>query len=212
MSFDSLAPHYRWLETAIAGRVLQRARIAHLAALDRAERVLLVGEGPGRFLAALRTRRPEVEITVLDASAAMLRQARLADGSSRTQFVQADLTRWQAPVAAWDAVVTHCVLDCFAPATHARVVETLAAAACPQADWLLTDFTVPTTPGWRRWRARGAHALMYGAFRIATRLEARALTPPDGALSRAGFVLKSRRSFNHGLLHADHWQRAPEIR
>ena len=198
MTFDTLAPHYRWLETAIAGRVLQRARLAHLAALDRAERVLLVGEGPGRFLAALRARRPEVEITVLDASAAMLRQA--------------DLTRWQAPAAAWDAVVTQCVLDCFAPATHARVVATLARAARPQADWLLTDFTVPTAPGWRRWRARGAHALMYGAFRVVTRLEARALTPPDGALFRAGFVLKSRRSFNHGLLHADHWQRAPEIR
>ncbi len=207
MSFDTLAPHYRWLETAIAGRVLQRARLAHLAALDQANRVLLVGEGPGRFLTALRARRPKVAITVLDASAAMLREARRADPSPRTTLVQADLRSWAPPLGTWDAIVTHCVLDCFAPDSLARVVDTLASAAAPTADWLITDFTVPADRGWRRLRARGAHALMYGAFRIVTGLEARHLTPPDPFLIRAGFARVARRPFNHGLLQADHWRR-----
>ncbi len=207
MSFDTLAPHYRWLEAVIAGRILQRARLAHLAALDDAQHILLVGEGPGRFLAALRTRRPDVALTVLDASAAMLRQARRADPSPRTRFEQVDLRHWSPPTAAWDAIVTHCVLDCFAPATLGRVVATLASAAAPRATWLVTDFTLPAERGWRRLRARGAHALMYGTFRLATRLEARTLTPPDPHLARAGFSLRARRTFNHGLLQADHWQR-----
>ncbi len=209
MSFDTLAPHYRWLEAAIAGRVLQRARLAHLTALDHAHHILLVGEGPGRFLTALRARRPEAEITVLDASAAMLQQARRTDPSPRTHFVQADLRTWSAPTGAWDAIVTHCVLDCFAPSSLDDVVGTLARAATPAATWLLTDFTIPATPGWRQLRARGAHALMYGAFRIVTGLEARALTPPDSLLHRHGFALAARRSFNHGLLQADHWHRRP---
>lgn len=32
MSFDRIAPHYRWLEAILAGNVLQRARTAWLAA------------------------------------------------------------------------------------------------------------------------------------------------------------------------------------
>ncbi|WP_221029359.1 class I SAM-dependent methyltransferase [Actomonas aquatica] len=213
MSFDTLAPHYRWLEAAIAGPILQRARLAHLAVLDQAQHILLVGEGPGRFLRALRARRPDAQLTVLDASAAMLRQARRADPSPRTTLVQADLRTWtpRADAPRWDAVVTHCVLDCFAPESLHRVVNTLAAAAAPRADWLVTDFTVPPQRGWRRLRARGAHALMYGTFRLVTGLEARQLTPPDSNLQRAGFSLAARRTFNHGLLQADHWRRTEEI-
>ena len=207
MSFDTLAPHYRWLETVLAGRILQRARLAHLAALDSAQTILLVGEGPGRFLAALRARRPEAHLTVLDQSAAMLDRARQTDPSLRTDFIQADLRNWTAPVAAWDAIVTHCVLDCFSPSSLDRVVATLAAAARPTAAWIITDFIVPPQPGWQRLRARAVHALMYGAFRVATGWEARCLTPPDARLTAVGFALAARKTFNHGLLQADLWRR-----
>jgi SAM-dependent methyltransferase len=209
MSFDTLAPHYRWMEKVVAGNVLQRARLAHLAALDEAREVLLVGEGPGRFLGPLRQRRPDAHITVLDQSPAMLAQARQVDASPLTSFVVADLRSWSPLASAgWDAVVTHCVLDCFDPSTLRKVINTLASALGSQAHWLLTDFTVPKRPGWRRLRARGAHALMYGAFRLLTGLEARRLTPPEPWLSAAGFTLQQRQTFNHDLIHADHWQRA----
>ena len=210
MSFDTLAPHYRWLETALAGGVLQRARLRHLPVLDRASAALLVGEGPGRFLQALRARQPALPITVLDASAGMLTQARRADPHGPTTFVHADLRSWVPPTGAFDAVVTSCVLDCFTAKSLAHVVRQLSLAATPAADWLLTDFTVPAK-GWRRWRARRAHALMYRSFRLATRLEARELTPPDPLLQATGFTLQTRATFNHGLLHSDHWQRSSPI-
>jgi SAM-dependent methyltransferase len=206
MSFDTLAPHYRWLETALAGSVMHRARIRHLPVLDQSTRVLLVGEGPGRFLQALRARHPALPITVIDLSQGMLDQARRAAPSGPTTFLQADLRTWESPPATFDAIVTSCVLDCFTAKSLADVVPRVAQAATADAHWLLTDFTVPAH-GWRRWRARRAHALMYCSFRLATRLEARALTPPEPFLAAAGFSLKSRATFNHGLLHADHWQR-----
>lgn len=205
MSFDHLAPHYRWLERLLAGEVLQRARLAHLGKLDRAENILLVGEGPGRFLSALRTRRPGVPITVVDASAKMLEQAR-AVGPGPTTFVRSDITRDALPVAEWDAIVTHCLLDCFAPRTLSRVIDQLAAAAKPAAHWLITDFALPAS-GWRRGRAHMIHALMYRTFRAAAQLEARHWTDPACDLHRAGFQLTQRQSFNHGLIQADHWQR-----
>lgn len=206
MSFDHLAPHYRWLERVLAGGVLQEARLAHLAQLDAAENILLVGEGPGRFLAALRARRPEVPITVMDASAKMLEQAR-AVGAGPTTFVRSDVTRDALPVAEWDAIVTHCLLDCFAPATLSGVVTRLGAAARPRAHWLITDFALPAS-GWRRSRARMIHALMYRTFRATTRIGARQWTDPSANLHLVGFRLAERMPFNHGLIHADHWIRS----
>jgi SAM-dependent methyltransferase len=206
MSFDRLAPHYRWLERVLAGDVLQEGRVAHLVALDEAQNILLVGEGPGRFLAALRKRRPDVPITVLDSSPRMLAEARnIATGP--TTFECLDLTSAPLPSAQWDAVVTHCFLDCFAPPTLNRVIDNLAQATTRPATWLITDFALPAT-GWRRPRARLVHALMYRTFRITANLEARHWTDPAPFLQQQGFNLQTRQAFNHGLIHADQWQRA----
>lgn len=204
MSFDPLAPHYRWMEPLLAGRVLQRARTAHLGRLQSARRVLLVGEGPGRFLAAALRAAPAARFTCVDASVAMLRiaAANTAD-TSRVDFVHASLPAWRPP-AVYDAVVTHCFLDCFPPDTLAAVVRLLAAATAPGAVWLVTDFSIPPA-GWRRWRARAVHALMYAFFRVATRLPARRWTDPDPLLRAAGFELAARETFQHGLLRADAW-------
>ena len=206
MSFDTLAPHYRWLETALAGSVLQRARVRHIQKLDNAQNVLLVGEGPGRFLRALRARRPRVPITVLDSSTGMLRQARRGDPIGPTTFLHVDLRDWKPTPKTFDGIVTSCVLDCFSAASLSTVVEKLSYAATATADWLQIDFTIPRH-GWQRWRARRAHSLMYQSFRLATQLEARHLTPPDPLLKTTGFNLISRATFNHGLLLSDHWQR-----
>ncbi len=205
MSFDRIAPHYRWLEPVLAGGVLQRARLSHLAALDQSQNILLVGEGPGRFLAALRERQPEVQITVIDSSAHMLTLAREISVGPTT-FQQIDLAQTTLPNHQWDAVVSHCFLDCFAPDTLSRVVANLAQAATPEADWLITDFALPTE-GWRRTRARLIHGLMYRVFRAVVGLEARGWTDPTSLLSANGFHLKARNPFSHDLIVADHWQR-----
>ena len=62
MSFDRLAPHYRWMERILAGEKLQRCRTAHLDSVNTAERVLLAGEGNGRFLVHLRHTLPKAHI------------------------------------------------------------------------------------------------------------------------------------------------------
>lgn len=230
MSFDQLAPHYRWLEWLLAGRVLQRARLAHLPALDGARRVLLAGEGPGQFLAAFRARRPDADITVVDCSAAMLRIAArgvldplrnsassragnagpggtlAAPAAGNVEFIRADLRTWTPPPDAFDAIVTACVLDCFSPDTLPAVIARLARAAAAEADWLQVDFVVPPQ-GWRRARARMVHALMYATFRTVTDIEARRVTPPDRWLRSVGFRRIRSKTFSAGLIRSDHWKR-----
>ena len=211
MSFDLLAPHYGWMERVLAGPRLQRVRTTWLGELAGCRRLLVAGVGHGPDLAAVLRTHPRLHVTCLDASAGMLRQARAraqragAD-LSRLVFVHTELPAWRA-TEPFDAIATHFFLDCFPPETLAAVIATLAEAAAPGARWLISDFTVPEH-GWRRWRARAIHALMYQFFRVTTRLPARRWTNPDRLLERAGFRLVGRRTSEWGLLHADLWHRA----
>lgn len=208
MNFDRLAPHYDWLEALTAGRRLERARTAWLDALPPRGRILSVGEGHGRFAAACAARWPQAELTCVEPSPRMLARARRRVGpasAARIRWHLAELAAW-APHGSYDAVVTCFFLDCFPPEELAAAITRLAACAAPGAVWLVVDFAVPAR-GWRRWRARAVHALMYAFFRVATGLPARRWTKPDPLLRAQGFALAGRREFEHGLLRADLWRR-----
>jgi len=210
MSFDRLAPHYRWMEAVLAGPRLQRVRTTWIGALTDRRRLLVAGVGHGPALAAVLRAHPQLHITCLDASAGMLRAAqrnavRAGADRSRLQFIHASLPGWR-PTRQFDAVATHFFLDCFPPEQLRLVVDELAALATPDARWIVSDFTVPAR-GVRRWRARAVHALMYRFFRVAARLPARRWTNPDPFLEAAGFRLAGRRTSEWGLLQADLWQR-----
>ncbi|HVU23638.1 MAG TPA: class I SAM-dependent methyltransferase [Opitutus sp.] len=207
-TFDRLAPHYDWLEALTAGPRLQRARTALLDELAGRNRILSVGEGHGRFAAACVARFPDANLTCVEASAGMIARARRRlTAHAKVTWHHADVLAWLPPAQRFDAIVTCFFLDCFPPRALAAVIDRLAAAATNDARWLVVDFAVPSR-GFARHRARAVHALMYAFFRIATRLPARALTPPDSLLAAHGFRLVRRREFEWGLLRADLWDRA----
>ena len=210
MSFDRIAPHYQWIERLCAGAELDLCRAAFLDALNHPRRVLIVGEGDGRFLEKMLRRYPEVEVTCVDASNKMLRLTeerliRAGLDASRVTFVHADVLEWSPPTEKYDGIVTHFFLDCFPPDQLAIVTHRLATAARPGARWLVSDFHVPAA-GMRRWRARAIIASLYLFFRVTARLGTRCLTPPDAHLTRSGFSLRERRVREWGLLHTDVWE------
>ena len=209
MSFDLLAPHYRWLEFVLAGGKLQRCRTAFLREVPLPKNVLICGEGNGRLLKAARAAWPDARITVLDLSAKMLEQAEWrmgTEGRGKTEFVNADILQWEPPPQQFDLIVTHFFLDCFRPEQLELVVAKLSTAATAQANWLLADFQAPPA-GLGRVRAQLILKLMYGTFRLATRLPARDLTPPDTFLRGQGFELRQKRLSEWGLLRTDWWGR-----
>ena len=53
MNADPIASSYRWLEYAAFGLALEHARFDFLSHAAAARRVLILGEGDGRFLARL---------------------------------------------------------------------------------------------------------------------------------------------------------------
>ena len=211
MSFDRLAPHYTWMERALAGPRLQRCRTAWIEQLAGCERLLIAGVGHGHFLRACARRFPALEIVSVDASAGMLAQAeaharREHLESGRLHFIHAALPVWAPPPAHFDAIATNFFLDCFPPDELAVVIAMLARGLRPKAVWLNADFAVPER-GWRRHRARAVHAMMYSFFRPIAGIRARRVTEPDALLRQHGFRLAHRRASEWGLLRADCWTR-----
>src|SRR5262245_54482955 len=207
MSFDLLAPHYRWMEFVLAGEKLQRCRLAGLEAIGDCRDILIAGIGPGRFLEACASALPEARIVCVDASEAMLQQARntwrQAGGKpGQVSFIHAALPDWQPPRAAFDLIVTHFFLDCFPEPMLSRVIAGLAMAAQSDARWLISDFQIPSR-GLARWRAQAVLAMAYTFFQLATRLPARHLSSPAALLERHGFHLTHRRTFDYGLLYSE---------
>ena len=216
MSFDRLAPHYRWTEWLLAGRKLQRCRTAFLRSIPMPRHALLLGEGNGRFLIEFLRAWPGVRVTCVEGSRRMIdcarsrvRKSSLSDGD--VEFVHADILDWSAPSQKFDLIVSHFFLDCFRPEQLEDIVHQVAATAAPGGRWLLADFREPPT-GLARWRARLILWAMYLFFQRAVGLPATKLTAPDDLLIRHGFVLHERRLSDWGLLHTDLWVDADILR
>ena len=196
------------MEGVLAGSVLQSCRTMHLPAIGASRKILLLGEGPGRFLSEVARICPSAEITCIDGSASMLVQARRAIPElPRVTFVHADVLNYDLPLETYDLVATHFFLDCF-PAEQLRsLVIRIARALKPGGSWLLSDFRLPSS-GPQRWRAALILKVMYVFFRTVTALPACALADPDGYLEQSGLTLLKRHTANFGLLHSDLWRKS----
>lgn len=209
MSFDLLAPHYRWMEFVLAGGKLQRCRTTFLDEIPTARNILLLGEGNGRGLLECHHRFPRARITCLDASAQMLAQAQRrlgqkASDASRVEFIQADILNWVPADAGYDLVITNFFLDCFRADQLEQIISKTGAAMAPGGNWLIADFQL-ASGGAKRIRTRLILWSMYVFFRTVTRLPAHRITQPNTILERAGLSLYRHTESEWGLLHSDWW-------
>jgi ubiquinone/menaquinone biosynthesis C-methylase UbiE len=204
---------YRSLEQLAFGGALMRARRHHLAALDSAARVLVIGEGDGRFVAALCRRNRRCRPTVIERSGAMiaLAQTRLGGDAPRVRFVHGDVRTIDLGGERFDAVVTHFVLDLFEAATLEALIPRLAATLTPRGVWLLADFALPER-GPKRWRARAWLALLYALFRLHTDQEATQLHDPAAMLAATGLTLERMAALQQGLLRTELWRQGARKR
>ncbi len=210
-TFDLLAPLYRWLEWGTYGGLLQWCRTAQLGALTECRRALVVGDGDGRFLAALLRANRAIVADSLDASGGMIAQARrevarVPGGLPRVRFIVGDVRTDPLPGSGYDLVVTNFLLDCFPADELAQVVRRLSTVAGPASHWAVADFAEPEH-GWKRIPASLALAGMYAFFRHVTHISASELIDPAPALREAGFVPISQRKRLGGFLMSTIWQR-----
>jgi ubiquinone/menaquinone biosynthesis C-methylase UbiE len=212
LNCNNIARWYRWLEYFGFGRALERRRFAFLSDVIDSQRVLVLGEGDGRFLAKFAApctppskhhentmRTPCFTADYVDRSAEMLELARARAGTDGVTYHHADALQIPLPAAQYDLVVTHFFLDCLDENDAAALVEKIAAAVQPDAHWLISEFREPNV-----W-ARAIVGMLYFFFRITTGLRTRRLIDHHALLSRSGFVLEKEETARFGLLASELW-------
>ncbi|MBV9128213.1 MAG: class I SAM-dependent methyltransferase [Verrucomicrobia bacterium] len=221
MNCDRLAPWYRLLEYGALGRALERRRTEFLEQVGDCRRALLLGDGDGRFAAALVTRHREVRVVSVEQSAGMLRCARRRldalpiAAAERAQFLQADVGAWlrSPPMASpesqapFDLVATHFFFDCFSAADLAPLIAAIAARTSPGACWLVSEFRQPAGRGWPAWHAWVWLRVLYAFFRMATGLRVARLADHRPLLAAQGFVLEREITARAGMLVSELWRR-----
>ena len=208
--FDKLARPYRWMEYLSFGRALERCRFHFLPQLHERRNALLLGDGDGRFTAALLQSAPGVRAVVVDGSAAMLRALCARCASDRVTALCADL-RHGLPDGAKkhvDLVATHFFLDCLTDPEVCRVADDVTACAEPGALWVVSEFHVPQRGAMRRPSWLVVRAL-YLSFRALTGLRVTRLPEYRKALQARGWRLLQAREHVGGLLVCELWQRDP---
>jgi trans-aconitate methyltransferase len=211
-NFDPLARLYAPLEWLSFGRALSRRRRCFLGdpRLANARHALVLGDGDGRFTAALLDRYPALRITAVDASADMLaeleRRVRARTPNAALELQRADLRSWPIPRATYDLVVSHFVFDCFTTRDVADLVARITPALAPDARWLVSDFAIPAHAIWTP-VAKLLLRFLYFAFGLLTGLEVKQLPNYQDALRSARFELVSSETGLGGTLRSELWER-----
>jgi ubiquinone/menaquinone biosynthesis C-methylase UbiE len=207
MDADPIADLYRFIEYAAFGRALERRRFAMLPLVKDARRILILGEGDGRFVSRLAMQNPDAEIDVVDLSARMLALARERVGSAeRIRFYQLDALTDPLPGGGYDLIVTNFFLDCFSGSDAATLIHKLHAALARDGRWLISEFQVPQTP-FRRLHAKLWMAVMYRFFRLTTGLRPSSLPPYAELLRSAGLARIHYQESRLGLITSQLWTR-----
>jgi SAM-dependent methyltransferase len=207
MNADRIASSYRWLEYAAFGLALEKARCDFLLHATAAPRVLILGEGDGRFLARLLRCNRNACVAVIESSGRMMQLARsrVAPGDrSRVEFHQIDAVARPLPTGPFDCVVSHFFLDTLNCRDAESVIGKVSAQLSPGASWLLSEFQEPPG-GVRRLHARLWLAAMYSFFSMTTGLRASRLPPYRKMLERRGLVEVDYRERRFGLIRSQVW-------
>lgn len=207
--FDRLAAIYRWMEWISFGPFLGICRSAFLDRLRDSRKVLVIGDGDGRFTARLLAENRHVSVDAVDASPAMLSTLQLRSGvnAGRVRVEAADARNWQpGSEDQWDAVATHFFLDCLTTGEVLDLAQRIEPALKPGALWVISEFSIPANL-YGRWFARALISFLYLAFRVLTGLRVGRLPDYDHAFRQAGFNLLSRRNYLGGLLVSELWRK-----
>jgi ubiquinone/menaquinone biosynthesis C-methylase UbiE len=207
---DPIAAAYRWVEYLAFGRTLERCRYAHIEKIPADSRVLILGEGDGRFLAALLPRlSAEASVDVIESSAKMIALAKRRVSShagDRVQFYHNRDRELHVPQSGYDVVVTNFFLDCLSRSEAAALIRTATDRLQSGGLWVVGEFHVPER-GLRRWHARLWIHTMYRFFRMTTGLKVRTIPDYAKLLRTANFTQRNRLEQRYGLVVAELWQK-----
>ena len=210
MNCDPIAGLYRWIEYAAFGPVLQRTRLRWLEEMRGARRVLLLGDGDGRFLSHFVSTYPEAELHYIDSSARMLdlarkriRGAKLVN-PDRVKFIEGNALTTTLPSGTYDLVVSHFFLDCFGAHALSKLAQRVGSHLAHDARWVVSDFS-ELRDGLMARASRFYLRLMFLFFRFTTGLETNRLADYSAVLEGLGLVRTTRETKLGGFVFSEVW-------
>ena len=192
MNCDPIARWYRWLEYAAFGGALRRRREAYLFELGNPHKVLVLGDGDGRFLQLFTALYPEASVDAVDVSARMIELARGRAGSDRVTFHLADAREFPLEEE-YDLAVAHFFFDCFKEDELAALLSRVRAK-----NWLVSEFR----------NTRWSWPVLFGLyffFRVTTRLRVKSLPEHRTTLEELGYRLEKEQQALGGLVVSEKW-------
>ncbi len=200
------------MEAISFGPLLHWCRTVHLPCLVECKHALVVGDGDGRFLAALLASNPTIRVQAIDISPKMteLAKQRTAFAADRVTFTIGDVLDIPLPAGGYDLIVTNFLLDCFPLDQLRTVIDRLAGVLDQNGRWLVGDFAKPTRP-LTALIAKFGMAVMYFVFRCVARIPARHLVDPTELLQAHGLSRTAKASRLDGWLVSTVWQRCSSV-
>jgi cyclopropane fatty-acyl-phospholipid synthase-like methyltransferase len=204
--FDRIARVYRWGEYLSFGKALERCRFCFLAEVSTASKILTLGEGDGRFLAALLKKNSQAMADAVDVSEVMLSllqgRVQAAGAEKRLRTHLADVRDFEPSDSGYDLVVTHFFLDCLTENEIAQLMKRLRPHLANHSRWLVSDFAIPAQ-GVRKIFGTAVVSALYLGFWLLTNLQIRRLPELSNVWRASSFESKRRQEFLGGLIYSE---------
>lgn len=185
--FDRLAPVYDRLAWLVFGEAIRQAQRHTISFVPDGANILIIGGGTGWYARELLQQKPGCTIVYVEASARMIALAR----QQTLPYVNRITFRvgTETSIAAgeqFEVMVTHFLLDLFAPQPLDQLMQRLVSALRIDGIWLFSDFQVnPTDTSW--WKS-GLLRAMYWVFRRTCGISARQLPDWEPVLSKHNLI------------------------
>jgi SAM-dependent methyltransferase len=174
---------------------LRRRREAFLFELGNPQKVLVLGDGDGRFLQLFTALYPEARVDAVDVSARMIDLARARVASDRVTFHLADAREF-AFEENYDLAVAHFFFDCFEADELQPLISRIRAKS-----WLVSEFR---NTRWSWPVLRG----LYFVFRLTTGLRVATLAEHRALISNLGYRMAKQQPALAGLVVSELWDKS----
>lgn len=208
--FNLVAPIYSLLERCVYGNAMQYSRAVYSNELKSKSNILIMGEGPGKFVQHLSTILNGANVHIVEKSARMRRQiCKVIDQPHVTAtkvnyYIYDDIKAVSASEAGcFDAVVTHFYLDMFGGGQLFEQVKILSGNVTKDAVWLYSDFCIDSgLPISYQIRNRFLLWFMYQFFGIVSGLDCQKLEDPKYHQRLMGWEITDENKFNFDFIKA----------
>lgn len=201
-SFDRIAFAYDTLKHLVFGKSLSQAQAFLISYIPEHSNVLIVGGGTGQIILDILKEKKVKGITYVELSQNMLNDAKeKAKSWPNINFVLGSAHQLKDDQT-YDVILTPFVLDLYSDEELPALLISLDSLLSAEGTWLLCDFKITATSGFRSIWQKALVKAMYTFFSFVSKVRATRLPDYESALRQLGYSTVAQCAFYGGLVHS----------